>query len=81
MKKYIHILTSVLLSMTILLMGTGFNVVRCMLDDDSRNNPSKISIAFFIDDIRYTYNISVSVDSIIEETLIMHGGETYRLYS
>ncbi|WP_018463952.1 AAA family ATPase [Segatella paludivivens] len=45
-----------------------------MLDDDSRNNPSKISIAFFINDIRYTYNISVSVDSIIEETLIMHDG-------
>lgn len=30
MKKYIHILMSVLLSMTVLLMGTGFNVVRCM---------------------------------------------------
>ena len=30
MKKYIHILMSVLLSMTVLLMGTGFNVVHCM---------------------------------------------------
>lgn len=45
-----------------------------MLDDDSRNNPSKISMVFFIDDIRYSYQISVSVDSIIEETLIMHDG-------
>ena len=30
MKKYIHILMSVLLSMTVLLMGPGFNIVRCM---------------------------------------------------
>lgn len=30
MKKSIHILMAVLLSMTVLLTGTGFNVVRCM---------------------------------------------------
>ena len=36
MKKYIHILMSVLLSMTVLLMGPGFNVVRCMHSGDVR---------------------------------------------
>ena len=36
MKKYIHILMSVLLSMTVLLMGPGFNVVRCMHSGEVR---------------------------------------------
>ena len=36
MKKYIHILMSVLLSMTVLLMGPGFNVVRCKHSGDVR---------------------------------------------
>lgn len=36
MKKYIHILMSVLLSMTVLLMGPGFKVVRCMHSGEVR---------------------------------------------
>ena len=36
MKKYIHILMSVLLSMTVLLMGPGFNVVRCIHSREAR---------------------------------------------
>lgn len=45
-----------------------------MLDDDSRNKPSEISMVFYIDDIRYSYHISVCLDFIIEESLIMHDG-------
>ena len=36
MKMYIPILMSVLLSMTVLLMGPGFNVVRCMHSGEVR---------------------------------------------
>jgi AAA15 family ATPase/GTPase len=45
-----------------------------MLDDDSRNNPSEISIVYFIGDVRYSYHISVCANFIIEESLILHNG-------
>lgn len=45
-----------------------------MLDDDSRNNPTEISIVYFIGNDRYSYRISVCVNFIIEESLILHDG-------
>lgn len=45
-----------------------------LLDNESRNNPTEISIVYYIDDNRYTYSVSVRKDYIQEESLLLHNG-------
>lgn len=45
-----------------------------MLDDESRNEPSNISMVYYIGENKYSYLVSLSEDYIIEESLIKHDG-------
>lgn len=45
-----------------------------LLDDDSRTQPSTLSVTYYIDDEKYSYRVSVNERYILEESLIRHDG-------
>lgn len=47
-----------------------------MLDDDSRNHPTEITICYYIGEERYSYRVALNADYIIEESLVHHNGRS-----
>lgn len=47
-----------------------------LLDDDSRNHPTEITICYYIGEERFSYRIALNADYIIEESLVRHNGRS-----
>lgn len=52
-----------------------------LLDDESRNKPTKLSLLYYMDNVSYYYKVIVSTDRIEEEELRMPGAADGRIYS
>ena len=52
-----------------------------LLDDESRNKPSKLTLLYYIDNVSYYYKVVVNADRIEEEELRMPGVVDGRIYS
>ena len=52
-----------------------------LLDDESRNKPTKLSLLYYIDNVSYYYKVVVSADRIEEEELRMPGSADGLIYS
>lgn len=47
-----------------------------LLDDDSRKQPTEITMYYYIGDERFSYRVALNADYIIEESLIRHNGRS-----
>lgn len=50
-------------------INTGIKIIPFLLDDCSRNNPTKFEIIFEINEIQYKYNLECKDNKIIYESL------------
>ena len=47
-----------------------------LLDEDSRKQPTEITMYYYIGEERFSYRVVLNADYIVEESLILHNGRS-----